>query len=384
MDTVDRVTEELGRGNQCSIITLLNLVINSAYDAGSSDIHLQPGANGTRVRIRVDGLLRDAYRFPDDVYVEAVARIKVLANMRTDEHVVPQDGRFSHCMSNGTVGDVRVSIAPAYFGENVVLRLLFSRVQDGSLETLGFTYSAQEDIRSTLERPGSMILVTGPTGSGKTTTLYTLMKMMHKPEVSLVSIEDPIEYAIEGVEQLQVNAQTGFTFANGLRTILRQDPDIIMVGEIRDSETASIAINAALTGHLLLSTLHTNSAAATLPRLRDLGVEQFLIDSTLSLVINQRLIRTLCIDCREAYPATAQLVESLLPLNLTAPILIGELLYKTVGCGTCSGSGYVGRRCISEVLIIGQTTSATLLENGFARVRIGETTPEEVLRVARK
>lgn len=300
-------------------------------------------------------------------------RVKVLASLRTDEHQAAQDGRFRlRCHESDRFVDLRVSIVPTYHGENVVLRILSDKAENYSLALLGFSEDDQRKITAAIQQPNGMILATGPTGSGKTTTLYTLVKMLNQPEVSILTIEDPIEYSIAHITQMQVNPRVGLTFANGLRSILRQDPNIIMVGEIRDAETASIAVNTALTGHLLLSTLHTNDSATTLPRLLDMGIDPYLVASTVSIAIAQRLVRKICTDCRY------------------------------LGCDACGDTGFAGRVCINEVLVADDTIReailkkasasdirklaiangmTTMLEDGRHKVREGVTTIEEVLRV---
>jgi type II secretory ATPase GspE/PulE/Tfp pilus assembly ATPase PilB-like protein len=283
------IEQELARGADLSIIALINAVLIEAYNMQASDIHIDPTTKGVRVRLRVDGILHEAYEFSKDIHEEVIARIKVLAGLRTDEHAASQDGRFRYCLpDSGAEIDLRVSIVPTYHGENVVLRLLTQHAEPKSFNDLGFSKSDQAKICTALKRQNGMILATGPTGSGKTTTLYTMLMMLNRAEVSIVTIEDPIEYAVNYIEQIPVNARAGLTFANGLRSILRQDPDIIMVGEIRDKETASIAINTALTGHLLLSSVHTSSAATTLPRLLDMGIDPYLVASTVHVAIGQR------------------------------------------------------------------------------------------------
>src|ERR1035437_638394 len=257
-DELSKVEKELSRGIDISIINLIDSLIEKANQTGASDIHIDPGNKEVRVRLRIDGVLQDVYKFPKNIHSEVISRIKVLARLRTDEHQATQDGRFRHIFSDNDFIDMRVSIAPTYHGENAVMRLLSNNAETFTLESMGFSEGDRKKIEYALKKPSGMILSTGPTGSGKTTTLYTLIKMLNSKEISIVTIEDPIEYAIENIEQIQVNPRTGLTFSDGLRSILRQDPDIIMVGEIRDSETANIAINTALTGHLLLSTLHTN------------------------------------------------------------------------------------------------------------------------------
>ena len=288
----EAIERELARGADLSIIALVNAVLFEAHQTRASDIHIDPTATCVRVRLRVDGVLHEAYEFSKDIHQEIIARIKVLAGLRTDEHAASQDGRFRYELPHGGQVDVRVSMVPTYHGENAVLRLLVQHNTLQSLGDLGFSKSDQNKIRSALKRQSGMLLATGPTGSGKTTTLYTMLGMLHRPEVSIVTIEDPIEYAIDNIEQIPVHARTGLTFANGLRSILRQDPDIIMVGEIRDKETAGIAVNTALTGHLLLSSVHTSNAATTLPRLLDMGLEPYLVASTVTAAIGQRLVRS--------------------------------------------------------------------------------------------
>ncbi|MEN9614115.1 MAG: type 4 fimbrial assembly protein PilB, type pilus assembly protein PilB [Candidatus Parcubacteria bacterium] len=397
------VEQELSLGEALSIINLVDRLIDSAHHLGASDIHIDPLATGVRVRLRIDGVLHDSYHFPKEVQSEVVSRVKVIASLRTDEHQATQDGRFRHTLPNNQFVDVRVSIAPTYYGENIVMRLLFDNTsQQFSLNSLGFAQDDQKKIVEAIHKSSGMILVTGPTGSGKTTTLYTLIQMLNAKEISLVTIEDPIEYAIAGVKQIQVNPRAGLTFANGLRTILRQDPNVIMVGEIRDSETAAIAINTALTGHLLLSTLHTNNAATTLPRLLDMKVESFLVASTINLAIGQRLVRRICDHCKVSESVTPEMVKSLASLELKKKISIKDTFSRGVGCGQCGMSGFSGRLCICEVLVVDNKMREailrrassvelktlaveggmrTMLEDGFAKVRAGLTTPEEILRV---
>jgi type IV pilus assembly protein PilB len=264
-EKIDKLELEITKGGEISIINLIDCLVETAHKNRVSDIHIDPTADKIRVRFRVDGVLQEAYMFPKSIHNEIISRIKVLSKLRTDEHQATQDGRFRHVFSDtGEFIDLRVSIVPTYHGENAVMRLLSDKAEAFSLESLGFSENDRKKILDALKKPNGMILATGPTGSGKTTTLYTLIKMLNSPEISIVTIEDPIEYAVQDIEQIQVNSKSGLTFANGLRSILRQDPNVIMVGEIRDAETAGIAVNTALTGHLLLSTLHTNDAATTL------------------------------------------------------------------------------------------------------------------------
>jgi type II secretory ATPase GspE/PulE/Tfp pilus assembly ATPase PilB-like protein len=393
---------ELARGADISIIKVVEALVERAQELNASDIHIDPAHERLRIRFRIDGVLQDIDAFPKTIHQEVISRIKVLASLRTDEHQCAQDGRFRHSLPSGKFVDIRVSIVPTYHGENAVLRLLTDHSEDFTLAMLGFSALDQEKIQTAMKRTSGMILSTGPTGSGKTTTLYTLIKLLSKPEVSIITIEDPIEYSIDSIEQIQVNAKTGLSFANGLRSVLRQDPDIIMVGEIRDAETATIAVNTALTGHLLLSTLHTNDATTTLPRLSDMGIDPYLVASTMNIAIGQRLVRKNCTACRKESPISEAAMKSLSALTLKAPFVQGEPVYKGTGCDACIGSGYRGRLCINEVLVatpaireaILRKESAdeikriavaegmtTMLDDGALKVRAGETTIEEVLRV---
>ncbi|MDE2399786.1 MAG: type II/IV secretion system protein [Patescibacteria group bacterium] len=403
----DKVEEELARGAEISIIALFDQLIEKAYASRASDIHIDPLVKSVRVRFRIDGVLQDAYSFPKEINNEIISRIKILSRLRTDEHQATQDGRFRYVLyeENNKPNkfiDFRVSIVPTYHGENAVLRLLSDKNEQATLEDLGFSESDQKKIEEAMKKTNGMILSTGPTGSGKTTTMYTLIKMLNSSDVSIITIEDPIEYAVDDIEQIQVNSRFGLTFANGLRSILRQDPNIIMVGEIRDKETASIAVNTALTGHLLLSTLHTNDAATTLPRLLDMGIEEYLVASTVSVAIGQRLVRKICKDCKEKIPMTHAMKEALAQTPYASLLVNSDFVHKGKGCDACDGSGYRGRICINEVLVadseireaILRRASAneikkiavkngmtTMFEDGFQKVIKGLTTVEEVLRV---
>lgn len=399
----EKVEQELKKGVNISIINLLDRLIEKAQLSRASDIHIDPSQHNVRIRLRVDGVLQDSYTFPKNIHSEIISRIKVLARLRTDEHQATQDGRFRYTFTDsGDFVDVRVSIAPTYHGENAVLRLLSDKAETFNLQDMGFSEGDRKKIQVALKKPSGMILSTGPTGSGKTTTLYTLIKMLNSSEVSIVTIEDPIEYAMDGVEQIQVNSRTGLTFANGLRSVLRQDPNIIMVGEIRDAETANIAVNTALTGHLLLSTLHTNDAATTLPRLLDMGIEEYLVASTVSIAIGQRLVRKICEHCKEKIKITPSLKESLMTTAIGKLLGDKDTLYKGTGCAECNGSGYSGRISINEILVADEAIReaiirkasaseikkiaiangmTTMLEDGFQKIQDGLTTIEEVLRV---
>ena len=401
-EKLDRLEMEMTRGKDISITNLVDYFIESAHRSRVSDIHIDPLVGKIIVRFRIDGILREMYSFPKSLHGEIISRIKVLSGMRTDEHQTAQDGRFRYIFSDQGVVDLRVSILPTYHGENAVLRLLSDKAENFSLKDLGFREEERKKIITALKKPNGMILATGPTGSGKTTTLYTMLKMLKSPEISIITIEDPIEYAIEEVKQIQVNARTGLSFANGLRSILRQDPNIIMVGEIRDSETANISVNTALTGHLLLSTLHTNDAATTLPRLLDMGIEEYLVASTVSIAISQRLVRKICPDCKENLEMNESARESLAKTALVKMIKKDQKIFRGKGCDKCNQSGYVGRVAINEVLvadnvireaILRKASAAelrniatkhgmkTMLEDGFSKAEEGLTTIEEILRV---
>ncbi len=394
--------ELLKQENEISIIKLVDALIQYAYESRASDIHIDPSEKDVNIRLRIDGIMYHTFTFPKAIQPEIISRLKVLAGLRTDEHQAAQDGRIKFKTRDGKSFDIRVSLVPTYHEENAVLRLLVEQGQLFTLDTVGFSERDLRVVKKGIARPYGMILATGPTGSGKTTTLYTILKELNKPSVSIITIEDPIEFSLENVDQIQVNAQTGLTFANGLRAILRQDPNIVMVGEIRDEETAGIAVNAALTGHLLLSTLHTNDAATTLPRLLDMNIEPFLIASTVNVAIGQRLIRTICPHCKTPRPTTPEELE-LFKINLPAGTPIPQKIFYGKGCEECEGSGYVGRMPIHEVLevtdairvaIIARASAAeikkiaikegmtTILQDGFKKVAEGITTVEDILRVA--
>jgi type II secretory ATPase GspE/PulE/Tfp pilus assembly ATPase PilB-like protein len=346
-----------------SVIDLVDSLIARAYRAGASDIHLEPQQGILRVRLRVDGLLAEAGSLPAAVQAEVISRIKILSGLRTDQQRVPQDGRFQAVPGRGNPVDVRVSVVPTHYGESAVLRLLTKRDGESglSLAGLGFTPTNQSLIHKALSRTQGLILVTGPTGSGKTTTLYTFLQMLNQPEACIITIEDPVEYAMAGVRQIQTNPHHGLNFSNGLRSILRQDPDIIMVGEIRDEETARLAVNAALTGHLLLATMHTNSAAAALPRLLDLGIEPYLVAATVRLVASQRLVRK---TSTNGFSGRTGIHEVL---------AMDDILRSAVARRT-------PLHRLQKLAVLGGMQA--LLEDGRAKAEQGLTTVEEVLRVA--
>jgi type II secretory ATPase GspE/PulE/Tfp pilus assembly ATPase PilB-like protein len=404
----DRLKGELDKllmmpENEIPIISLVDRLMEYAFLARASDIHMEPLEDKVVLRLRIDGLLHDIFNIPKNIQSGFITRIKVLAGMRTDEHQAAQDGRFKTKLSDpAREFDVRVSIIPTYYGENAVLRILAEQTQIKKLDDLALNDADKVKIRHAVKEPYGMILATGPTGSGKTTTLYTVLKELSTREVSIITIEDPIEYSLEGIDQIQVNTRTGLTFAQGLRSILRQDPNVIMVGEIRDEETASIAVNAALTGHKLLSTIHTNDAATTLPRLLDMGIEPFLVASTVNVAIGQRLVRTICEDCRTQKTLTEAEFKILSEQLTTEVIGNNHEFYYGKGCGSCGGTGYFGRVGVYEVLemndfireaimrradageikkIAIKNGMVTLLEDGFKKALTGQTTIEEILRV---
>jgi type II secretory ATPase GspE/PulE/Tfp pilus assembly ATPase PilB-like protein len=385
-----------------SVIKLVDLFVEYAYSAGASDIHIEPTRKMLRVRYRIDGLLYDSFQdltIKKELNPEIVSRIKVQSGLRTDEHLLPQDGRFRVKIDEETDVDVRVSIIPTYYGENVIMRVL-AETHVFDINNFGFSEPDLKKILNAISRPYGMIIANGPTGSGKTTLLYTLLKQLNKSESSIITIEDPIEYSLDGTTQIQTNSAAGLTFATGLRSILRQDPNIIMVGEIRDEETASISVNAALTGHLVLSTIHTNDAATTFPRLLDMGVPSFLVASTVNIAISQRLVRKLCQFCKVERILSPEEVKSL--NELFPNIGIGIKFYAPKGCAECNNSGYKGRLAIHEVLevkeeirkLIMAHASAqdikdaairggmtTMLQDSLANAARGLTSIEEILRI---
>lgn len=378
------------------VIKLINGVIAEAARIGASDVHMEPYDAHLVIRMRVDGVMSEAARLPARLAPVLVSRVKVMARLDIAERRLPQDGRISLAIGGRSL-DVRVSTLPAKSGERVVLRLLDRDRAGLQLDDLGMPEIAAKAFRDALTEPNGIVLVTGPTGSGKTTTLYAGLRLLNDNSRNILTIEDPIEYAVEGVGQTQVNTKVGMTFAAGLRAVLRQDPDIVMVGEVRDAETAQIAVQASLTGHLVLSTVHTNDAIGAVTRLRDMGIEPFLLASTLRVVIAQRLVRQLCGACRRAGDADAA-IASLLGIAEDTPI------YAAAGCQTCGGTGYAGRIGLFEVVRIDERLrrlisagaseqeladqafreGVTLADAARSAVAAGLTTAEEALRVIRK
>jgi len=389
------------------VAKMVDELIHSAYREHASDLHIEPQDTETLVRFRIDGVLHDIVTLPKKLHARITTRIKVMSSLRTDQHLAAQDGKIRTEVS-GEPLDLRVSIMPIAEGEKIVMRLLTSQARSYSLEDLGINESALLKVKAASKRSFGMILVTGPTGSGKTTTIYSALKTINTRERNLTSIEDPVEYRIKGANQVQVNEKTNLTFANGLRSLLRQDPDYIFVGEIRDSETAGIAINAALTGHLVFSTLHTNNAAASLPRLFDMKVEPFLVASTVNVIIAQRLVRKICPQCRVSQTITVEELKKFLSLETIKKhyVPVGEKqevrIYKGQGCRACHNTGYQGRIGIYEILDMSkamrelvakradsdQITALAIKEgmvsmydDGIDKITRGMTTIEEILRV---
>jgi len=361
------------------------------------------------VRFRIDGILHEIIRMPKEAYAAIVARIKFLSGLKIDEHLKPQDGRFRYKVGQEFL-DIRVALIPVFYGEKVEMRLLPATQKPLSLDELGILDDMRKIIEENIKKSYGMILVAGPTGSGKTTTLYSILNILNKSEVNIVTIEDPIEYDMKYINQTQINPAAGITFANGLRAILRQDPNIIMVGEIRDEETAEISVHSALTGHLLLSSLHTNDAATAVPRLIDMKIAPFLIAAVLNIVLAQRLVRQICLDCIESYPADIELAEFLAKQlkenNSYSQFKIPKILYRGRGCSTCNETGFRGRTGIFEIIEVNEEIRKmiidpkfsldvlinnakhqgmiTMFEDGLRKAEKGITTVEEVLRVIRE
>ncbi len=400
------------------VAKIVDAVIEYAYGSRASDVHIEPTRTASVVRFRIDGVLHDVVRLPRTVHDQVVTRVKVLARLRTDEHFSAQDGRMHAKLDEESI-DIRVSIVPIVAGEKLVLRLLASHFRQFGLTDLGMREADLKKVQEAFARPYGMVLSTGPTGSGKTTSMYAVLKILNVREKNIATIEDPVEYEIEGINQIQANPKTNLTFANGLRSILRQDPNIIYVGEIRDEETADIAINSAMTGHLVLSTLHTNDAATTLPRLIDMKIEPFLVSSTVNAIIGQRLVRRICDRCKvsleltysasgwQGDPKTAAQLGTLDKSLITRYFGSSSSvrLYHGKGCAVCHNTGYNGRVGVFEVLevsaaiqtLITQKANAeqisrqavkdgmtTMMQDGLAKVAQGITTIEEILRATKE
>ncbi|MCG6200101.1 type II secretion system ATPase GspE [Psychromonas antarctica] len=380
------------------IIKLINAMLGEAIKEEASDIHIETFENSLIIRFRIDGVLREILKPQRKLAALLVSRIKVMAKLDIAEKRIPQDGRIS-LRIGGRAVDVRVSTMPASYGERVVLRLLDKNAVKLDLATLGMTEQNHTLLRELIHKPHGIILVTGPTGSGKSTTLYAGLLEINAKNSNILTVEDPIEYAIDGIGQTQVNTKVDMTFARGLRAILRQDPDVVMIGEIRDLETAEIAVQASLTGHLVLSTLHTNSAVGAVTRLRDMGVEPFLLSSSLLGVLAQRLVRRLCPSCKESHVPTEQ-EKKILGLQCDDP----RIIFRAIGCNKCNQTGYKGRTGIHELLVVNENVrelihtnageqavekvirqyTPSIRDDGLAKVLAGKTTLEEILRVTRE
>ena len=403
------------------VVNIVNNILEHAVFENASDIHIEPQEKEVTIRYRIDGILKNVMTLPKTIQGGIIARIKILSKLKIDEHMLPQDGRFKIKIQEDKLS-FRVSIIPVYDGEKIVMRLLHEGQKPLNLDQLGFLPVPKKKVERAIKSPHGMILVTGPTGSGKTTTLYSVLGLLNRPGVNICTIEDPIEYHVQGINQSQINVRAGFTFASGLRSFLRQDPDIIMVGEIRDKETAEIAIHSAMTGHLVLSTLHTNDAPTTVPRLIDMDIPPFLIAFTANIIIAQRLVRKMCEFCKKELVLEKDAITELQKISDTKKLL--ELFkehnielkkqeinfdsftfYRGEGCRRCNNSGYKGRIGIYEVLEIDSTLTnkineganaddikkyaiekgmITMLQDGLIKAKQGVTTIEEVLRATRE
>ena len=401
LSEIEETADLLDDTSEAPIIKLVNHIISQSIKARASDIHIEPYQHSFTVRYRVDGILYDLLSPPKWIQPALISRIKVMAKMNIAEKRLPQDGRFEVKIGDQSI-DLRVSTIPTAFGERVVLRLLNKSGSLLELTDLGLSPARLKLIKKLVASPNGIILVTGPTGSGKTTTLYAILQSINKPDINIITIEDPVEYQIKGISQIQVNPKIDLTFARGLRSIVRQDPDVILVGEIRDKETAEIAVQSALTGHLVFSTLHTNDSASAITRLVDMGVEPFLISSSVLAVAAQRLVRVLCPKCKKTYQPSAIYLKS---IGIAPEHFNESRIYKAVGCEKCITTGYKGRLGIFEIMVLNEHLKGLILEtfdsnrikneaakqkmvslrqDGIAKVLKGITTMEEVLRVTQQ
>lgn len=391
---------------EAPIAKIVSTILEYAVTSRASDVHIEPQEDRVRVRYRIDGILYDRLSLPKSVQEAVISRIKILSEMKIDEHRIPQDGRFNFKIDDKEV-DLRISILPTTYGEKIVMRLLRKSGGIPTLQELGLGGFSEKILETAMLRPHGIIIVCGPTGSGKTTTLYSVLAKLNTTKVNISTLEDPVEYQMSGINQVQINPAVGLTFADGLRSFLRQDPNIILVGEIRDKDTTELAIQAALTGHLVFSTLHTSSAAGALPRLLDLGAETFLLASTLNAVLAQRIVRKICSHCKIEYTPPPQIIEEMkVVLDKYFPKNLGIIkFYKGKGCEDCGNSGYMGRVGIFETLPISEKISSLILQHtdsgtiekearaegmitmkqdGYLKVLQGVTTIEEILRVAQE
>ena len=381
------------------IVKFVNLLITQAIQDRASDIHIEPTERDLRVRFRIDGVLHEVMRSPRNIQSGVISRLKIMADINIAERRIPQDGRMS-VASSGSKIDLRVATLPTVWGEKVVMRILDNSTAMLSLSDLGFSEANYERYAKSFTKPYGMLLVTGPTGSGKSTTLYSTLNIVSTPDKNVITVEDPVEYRIAGINQVQTNVKAGLTFASALRSILRSDPDIVLIGEVRDHETAQIAIEAALTGHLVLSTLHTNDAPSAISRLIEMGIEPFLVGSALDCVLAQRLARRLCAKCKEPYTPTPQALRTArFPWQDGEPL---PTLYRAAGCSNCSKTGYRGRLALHEVMVVSEAIERLaverasaeaiaqvaraegmrgLREDGLEKVAAGVTSLEEIFRV---
>ena len=395
---IEETADLLDDTSDAPVIKLVNLVLSRAVKARASDIHFEPFQKSLIIRYRIDGVLYNIMNLPKGIQSSLASRIKIMANLNIAEKRLPQDGRIDIKIGDKLI-DIRVSVIPTAFGERTVLRLLDKTSTIFKLDDLGIDSERRKLLNKIIHSPYGIVLVTGPTGSGKTTTLYAALSTINSPEINIITIEDPIEYQIEGIGQIQVNPKIDLTFANGLRSIVRQDPDVILVGEIRDTETAEIAIQSSLTGHLVFSTLHTNDAASSITRLIDMEMEPFLVSSSVIAIIAQRLVRILCPDCKESYIPDE---ESLERVGIKKDILDNRQLFRNTGCPSCMNTGYKGRTAIFEMMLLNdplkklilKTSDAntireiavkygmmTLMQDGARKILEGITSIEEVYRV---
>jgi len=403
MEAADDELEDLSKVKEATedapIVRYVNLLITQAIQDRASDIHLEPTEHDLRVRYRIDGVLHEVMRSPKSIQSGVISRLKIMADINIAERRVPQDGRLS-VAAHGKKIDLRVATLPTVWGEKVVMRVLDNSTASLDLADLGFREDNYRRYSESFTKPYGMILVTGPTGSGKSTTLYATLNIVSRPELNVITVEDPVEYRLPGINQVQVNNKAGLNFASALRSILRSDPDIVLIGEIRDHETAQIAVEAALTGHLVLSTLHTNDAPSAVVRLTEMGIEPFLVGSALDCVLAQRLARRLCSKCKEPYEPTREALQAArFPWNEGEPI---PVLHRAVGCSNCSKTGYKGRLALHEVMAVTEEVErlaverasstainacalaegmATLRDDGMAKVLQGITSLDEILRV---
>ena len=398
-DSSDSIEKLRDLAAEAPIVRLVNMIINRAIESRASDIHIEPFENRLKVRYRIDGVLQESDAPPARSTAAVISRVKIMAKLNIAERRLPQDGRIQ-LRALGKLIDLRVSTVPTLYGESLVLRILDKQELNLDFDTLGFAADIKGSLQKILALPHGIILVTGPTGSGKTTTLYAALQQLNTPDRKILTVEDPVEYQLDGINQIQIKPQIGLNFSDALRSIVRQDPDVIMIGEMRDLETARIAVQSALTGHLVFSTLHTNDAGSSITRLLDMGVEDYLLTSTLNGILAQRLVRKLCVECREAYQPLPELVNE---LQLDRFVKDNDVtLYQAVGCDDCAGTGYRGRSVITELLVLsepirrlilshadGTEIQQTAVDSGMLNMKTdglkkaiqGITTIEEVTRV---